>query len=90
MSWSVIRAATWPTSRSKVLSQLSLCLLSVVDTYLIDLMCSAGINVSLLSQGPQTHVSARLRDFIVLNVDPKSLHKKVSQLSEYVNAAHLL
>ncbi|KAM8893527.1 intermembrane lipid transfer protein VPS13C isoform 2-T2 [Spinachia spinachia] len=35
-----------------------------------------GINGSLLMQGTQTHVSARLRDFIVLNVDPKSVHKK--------------
>ncbi|XP_078029066.1 intermembrane lipid transfer protein VPS13C isoform X7 [Epinephelus lanceolatus] len=35
-----------------------------------------GINGSLLMQGPQTHISARLRDFIVLNVDPKSVHKK--------------
>ncbi|KAM9366322.1 intermembrane lipid transfer protein VPS13C [Symphorus nematophorus] len=35
-----------------------------------------GINGSLLMQGPQTHISARLKDFIVLNVDPKSVHKK--------------
>ncbi|XP_071346078.1 intermembrane lipid transfer protein VPS13C isoform X2 [Trachinotus anak] len=35
-----------------------------------------GIHGSLLMQGPQTHISARLRDFIVLNVDPKSIHKK--------------
>ncbi|XP_039984071.1 vacuolar protein sorting-associated protein 13C [Xiphias gladius] len=35
-----------------------------------------GINGSLLMQGPQMHVSARLRDFIILNVDPKSIHKK--------------
>ncbi|XP_059213226.1 intermembrane lipid transfer protein VPS13C isoform X2 [Centropristis striata] len=35
-----------------------------------------GINGSLLMQGPQTQISARLRDFIVLNVDPKSIHKK--------------
>nr|XP_046254686.1 vacuolar protein sorting-associated protein 13C isoform X2 [Scatophagus argus] len=35
-----------------------------------------GIHGSLLMQGPQTHISARLRDFIVLNVDPKTLHKK--------------
>ncbi|CAL8243628.1 unnamed protein product [Lota lota] len=35
-----------------------------------------GINGSLLMQGAQTHLSARLRDFIVLNVDPKSIHKK--------------
>ncbi|XP_067348723.1 intermembrane lipid transfer protein VPS13C isoform X2 [Channa argus] len=35
-----------------------------------------GVNGSLLMQGPQTHISARLRDFIVLNVDPKSIHKK--------------
>ncbi|XP_028441459.1 vacuolar protein sorting-associated protein 13C isoform X1 [Perca flavescens] len=35
-----------------------------------------GFHGSLLMQGPQTHISARLRDFIVLNVDPKSIHKK--------------
>ncbi|XP_069574520.1 intermembrane lipid transfer protein VPS13C isoform X1 [Brachyistius frenatus] len=35
-----------------------------------------GFNGSLLVQGPQTHLSARLRDFIVLNVDPKTVHKK--------------
>ncbi|XP_056135016.1 intermembrane lipid transfer protein VPS13C [Lampris incognitus] len=35
-----------------------------------------GINGSLLMQGPQTHLSARLRDFIVINIDPKSIHKK--------------
>ncbi|XP_061878990.1 intermembrane lipid transfer protein VPS13C isoform X1 [Entelurus aequoreus] len=35
-----------------------------------------GINGSLLVQGPQTHMSARLKDFIVLNVDPASIHKK--------------
>ncbi|XP_068584903.1 intermembrane lipid transfer protein VPS13C isoform X2 [Cebidichthys violaceus] len=35
-----------------------------------------GINGSLLMQGTQTHITARLRDFIVLNVDPKSIHKK--------------
>lgn len=28
-------------------------------------------------QGPQTQISARLRDFIVLNADSKSIHKKV-------------
>ncbi|XP_037550881.1 vacuolar protein sorting-associated protein 13C [Nematolebias whitei] len=35
-----------------------------------------GINGSLVMQGPQTHISARLQDFIVLNADPKSIHKK--------------
>ncbi|XP_046898786.1 vacuolar protein sorting-associated protein 13C isoform X4 [Hypomesus transpacificus] len=35
-----------------------------------------GIDGSLLMQGPQTHISSRLRDFIVINVDPKSIHKK--------------
>ncbi|XP_026157018.1 vacuolar protein sorting-associated protein 13C isoform X2 [Mastacembelus armatus] len=35
-----------------------------------------GINGTLMMQGPQTHLSARLKDFIVLNVDPKSIHKK--------------
>ncbi|KAM7424819.1 hypothetical protein PAMA_000939 [Pampus argenteus] len=35
-----------------------------------------GINGSLLMQGPQTRLSASLRDFMVLNVDPISFHKK--------------
>ncbi|KAI4789321.1 hypothetical protein KUCAC02_035316, partial [Chaenocephalus aceratus] len=35
-----------------------------------------GLHGSLLMQGPQTHISARLKDFIVLNVDPNSSHKK--------------
>ncbi|KAK5873459.1 hypothetical protein PBY51_018496 [Eleginops maclovinus] len=35
-----------------------------------------GLNGSLLMQGPQTHISACLKDFIVLNVDPNSIHKK--------------
>ncbi|XP_033932724.2 intermembrane lipid transfer protein VPS13C-like, partial [Pseudochaenichthys georgianus] len=35
-----------------------------------------GLHGSLLMQGPQTHISARLKDFIVLNVDPHSFHKK--------------
>ncbi|XP_028257848.1 vacuolar protein sorting-associated protein 13C isoform X2 [Parambassis ranga] len=35
-----------------------------------------GIHGSLLMQGPQTHISASLRDFIVLNVDPKTIHQK--------------
>nr|XP_057944344.1 intermembrane lipid transfer protein VPS13C isoform X2 [Doryrhamphus excisus] len=35
-----------------------------------------GMNGSLLVQGPQTHMSARLKDFIVLNVDSASIHKK--------------
>ncbi|XP_036950284.1 vacuolar protein sorting-associated protein 13C isoform X4 [Acanthopagrus latus] len=35
-----------------------------------------GFNGSLLMQGPQTHLTACLRDFIVLNVDPKSIHKE--------------
>ncbi|XP_077419043.1 intermembrane lipid transfer protein VPS13C isoform X3 [Vanacampus margaritifer] len=35
-----------------------------------------GLHGSLLAQGPQTHMSARLKDFVVLNVDPASIHKK--------------
>ncbi|XP_034535087.1 vacuolar protein sorting-associated protein 13C-like, partial [Notolabrus celidotus] len=35
-----------------------------------------GINGSLLMQGSQTHISASLRDFLVLNVDPNSIHEK--------------
>ncbi|KAJ8412900.1 hypothetical protein AAFF_G00104820 [Aldrovandia affinis] len=35
-----------------------------------------GIQGSLLMQGTQTQISARLRDFNVINVDPKTVHKK--------------
>lgn len=38
----------------------------------------AGLHGSLLVQGPQTYISARLKDFAVLNVDPASIHKKVA------------
>lgn len=41
----------------------------------------SGINGSVLMQGPQTHISARLRDFVVLNADSNSIHKKVSCLT---------
>ncbi|XP_067298462.1 intermembrane lipid transfer protein VPS13C isoform X5 [Pseudorasbora parva] len=35
-----------------------------------------GLDGSLRMQGAQTHMSTRLRDFIVINVDPKTIHKK--------------
>ncbi|XP_030622717.1 vacuolar protein sorting-associated protein 13C [Chanos chanos] len=35
-----------------------------------------GLRGSLLVQGTQTHMSASLRDFIVINVDDKTIHKK--------------
>ncbi|KAM4592302.1 intermembrane lipid transfer protein VPS13C isoform 6-T6 [Odontesthes bonariensis] len=35
-----------------------------------------GINGSLLVQGPQTHISASLRNIAVFNPDPKSIHNK--------------
>ncbi|XP_041840973.1 LOW QUALITY PROTEIN: vacuolar protein sorting-associated protein 13C-like [Melanotaenia boesemani] len=35
-----------------------------------------GFTGSLLMNGPQTHISGRLRDIVVLNVDPKSFHQK--------------
>ncbi|XP_051507279.1 intermembrane lipid transfer protein VPS13C-like isoform X3 [Myxocyprinus asiaticus] len=35
-----------------------------------------GLDGSLLIQGTKTHMSTRLRDFIVINVDPKTIHKK--------------
>lgn len=37
----------------------------------------AGLNGSLLMQGAQTRISAALKDVVVLDVDPKSVHKKV-------------
>ncbi|XP_036442421.1 vacuolar protein sorting-associated protein 13C isoform X5 [Colossoma macropomum] len=35
-----------------------------------------GLHGSLLMQGSQTHMLARLRDFVIINVDPKTVHKK--------------
>ncbi|XP_035272648.1 vacuolar protein sorting-associated protein 13C isoform X5 [Anguilla anguilla] len=35
-----------------------------------------GFQGSLLMKGTQTHISAGLRDFIVINADPKTIHKK--------------
>ncbi|XP_057184501.1 intermembrane lipid transfer protein VPS13C-like, partial [Triplophysa rosa] len=35
-----------------------------------------GLDGSLQMQGTQTHMSTRLRDFIVINVDSKTIHKK--------------
>uniref|UniRef100_A0A3Q2C8D3 Vacuolar protein sorting 13 homolog C n=1 Tax=Cyprinodon variegatus TaxID=28743 RepID=A0A3Q2C8D3_CYPVA len=35
-----------------------------------------GLNSSFLMQGAQTHISARLEDVIVLDVDPKGIHKE--------------
>ncbi|XP_028328893.1 vacuolar protein sorting-associated protein 13C-like isoform X2 [Gouania willdenowi] len=44
-----------------------------------------GLHGSLLVQGSHTHVSTRLQDFLVLNVDPESVHKKaISILGEEV------
>ncbi|XP_016128718.1 vacuolar protein sorting-associated protein 13C-like [Sinocyclocheilus grahami] len=35
-----------------------------------------GLDGSLKMQGTQTHMYTRLRDFIIMNVDPKTIHKK--------------
>ncbi|KTG38308.1 hypothetical protein cypCar_00041632 [Cyprinus carpio] len=37
-----------------------------------------GLDGSLQMQGTQMHMSTRLRDFIIMNVDPKTIHKKAS------------
>lgn len=39
----------------------------------------SGLNGSLLMQGAQTRISAALKDVVVLDVDPQSVHKKVSE-----------
>lgn len=49
--------------------------------------CPSGINSSVLIRGPQTHVSARLRDFSVLNADSSSVHKKVGSPPDAAAAA---
>uniref|UniRef100_A0A3B3WSN0 Vacuolar protein sorting 13 homolog C n=1 Tax=Poecilia mexicana TaxID=48701 RepID=A0A3B3WSN0_9TELE len=36
-----------------------------------------GLDTSLLRRGDQTQISARLRDVVVLDVDPRSVHKEV-------------
>ena len=43
-------------------------------------MCvlSSGVHGSLLKQGSQTVISARLRDVVVLNVDSQTIHSKVT------------
>lgn len=47
----------------------------------------AGLNGSLLMQGAQTRISAALKDVVVLDVDPQSVHKKVSK--QDTSAFHL-
>ena len=39
-----------------------------------------GIDVSVLVQARETQVSARLRDIVVMDVDPNTIHKKVHQI----------
>ncbi|XP_076880007.1 intermembrane lipid transfer protein VPS13C isoform X2 [Brachyhypopomus gauderio] len=36
-----------------------------------------GLHGSVLMQGSHTHMSTRLRDFVIINVDPNTIHKKV-------------
>uniref|UniRef100_A0A3Q2G8Y9 Vacuolar protein sorting 13 homolog C n=1 Tax=Cyprinodon variegatus TaxID=28743 RepID=A0A3Q2G8Y9_CYPVA len=45
------------------------------DTVMSDQRCGIGSR-SFLMQGAQTHISARLEDVIVLDVDPKGIHKE--------------
>ena len=39
-----------------------------------------GIDVSVLVQARETQVSARLRDIVVMDVDPNTIHKKVHRI----------
>lgn len=41
------------------------------------LMPMSGIDASVVVQAKETDVFARLRDIVVLDVDPKTIHKKV-------------
>ncbi|XP_029904555.1 vacuolar protein sorting-associated protein 13C-like [Myripristis murdjan] len=74
--------ATGSPSDSDVIDLKVMMTLGAFNVLVCDQSCNMadikiqGINGSLLMQGPQTHISARLRDFIVINVDPKSVHKK--------------
>lgn len=44
-------------------------------------MPMSGIDASVVVQAKETDVFARLRDIVVLNVDPKTIHKKVRDQS---------
>lgn len=48
---------------------------------------TAGLNGSLVMQGPHTCISAALKDVVVLDVNPQSVHKKVSE--QDTSAFHL-
>lgn len=41
----------------------------------------SGIDASVVVQAKETDVFARLRDIVVLDVDPKTIHKKVRDQS---------
>lgn len=52
--------------------------INCVDGSVLDLTnLSSGIDGSVLVQAKETAVFARLRDIVVLDVDPKTIHKKV-------------
>ena len=59
-------------------SQLFFLEIHLLKPFLTGLTFPSGLNGSLLMQGPQTHISARLRDVVVLDIDPKTVHQKVS------------
>ncbi|XP_047187417.1 vacuolar protein sorting-associated protein 13C isoform X3 [Scophthalmus maximus] len=74
-------ATTSPT-HSEVIDLKVMVTLGAFNVLVCDQSCNMadikiqGIHGSLLISGRQTQLSARLRDFIVLNVDSKSVHKK--------------
>ncbi|XP_055363331.1 intermembrane lipid transfer protein VPS13C isoform X2 [Betta splendens] len=67
---------------SEVIDMKMMMMLGAFNVLVCDQSCNMadikiqGIHGSLVTQGPQTHISARLQDFIILNTDPKSIHKK--------------
>ncbi|XP_029943561.1 vacuolar protein sorting-associated protein 13C [Salarias fasciatus] len=69
-------------SDSQVINLKVMVTLGAFSVLLCDQTCTIadikiqGLNGSLLTQGPQTHISARLQDFAVVNLDPKSVHQK--------------
>ncbi|CAJ1049975.1 vacuolar protein sorting-associated protein 13C isoform X3 [Xyrichtys novacula] len=75
-------AAPVSPADSEVIDLKAMINLGAFNVLVCDQSCSMadikiqGINGSLLMQGSQTHISASLRDFLVLNIDPNSIHDK--------------
>ncbi|XP_075873846.1 intermembrane lipid transfer protein VPS13C isoform X3 [Nelusetta ayraudi] len=71
-----------PPADSDVIELKLMMMLEAFNVLVCDQSCSTadikvkGLNGSLLMQGAQTRISAALKDVVVLDVDPRSVHKK--------------